>query len=556
MTGAVETGDVDSLKRAGLAVLAGIVALYVVFRLPFVLEQLSGQDEHFFSVPGLMIARGGVPSIPYLPSRDPQGYFYKADEILLEMPPALFFLQAPFFLVMPPGVAAARMPSLLAGAIAIVLVYQLGRRAFGPVAALFGSGCYAFSRVLFFAATFARPDELCAAFGLGALVLTWDALERSSRKRLAAAGIALGLGLLSHPFAISYCLLCGVWVLATTAPLRERILRATVLTGTTLLVFALWIPLILHSPDIFRHQFFNTMNLTGPGLMTRLAWPWPYIPHQIGLLRAQAGDWQACAMIAGLLISTVSAIMLRRPSMTKFVALTWGALYFLTACQGAHVTKGYWAFTGALLMVNLGFLASLAAALLECVTSRSANDLQLPADNSGRAKLPLSRLQRTPLFFKLVGSGNGCPNGPFSQTALPAWRRVLSHAAVALLLAGLFVPESGLRMWRAHVRTDPEARYDGPRFTRAMLAELPREGRYIVEPAFILDVWLSGRDAIVRVDEKDYEIDHYTYDWLLVSRDGLDKSIPDRLKGRLVRSFGVKDDPLACYAELYAPRAP
>ena len=244
------------------------------------------------------------------------------------------------------------------------------------------------------------------------------------------------------------------------------------------------------------------MNLTGPGLLTRVVWPWPYLSHQGRLLWEQAGAWQASAMIAGLLGSTAFAVVGRKPSITRFVALTWGALYLLTACQGMHPTKGYWTFTGALLMANLGFLAYMAVVVSGVMTLKAR----------------------------------------------------LCTCVVAILLAGVFLPESGVRMWWRHVRPDAEARYDGREFTKKMVAELPAQGRFVVEPAFILDVWHSGRDAIVRVDEKDYEIERYTYDWLLVSRDGLDKAIPERLKGRLVRSFGVKDDPLACYAELYVPR--
>jgi 4-amino-4-deoxy-L-arabinose transferase-like glycosyltransferase len=482
-------------------VLLAIIVAYLIFRLPFVLEQLPGQDESWFAVPGLMIARGGVPRIPYYPARDPKAFFYRADEILLEMPPGLFFLQAPFALIAPPGVAAGRLPSLIAGAIAIVLVFQLGRRAYGAAAGLWGAAFYAMSRVLFFAATFARPDECCTAFGLGAIVVLWDALAANSRRRIAFAGALLGFGFLCHPFAITYSLLCGVWVLLSAGEIRQRVANAAILTLATLAVFALWIPLILQSPEIFRHQFFNTMNLTGPGLFQRLVWPWPYIPHQCRLLFETAGVWQLTAMSIGLIGATMLAI--RRPvsSARRMVGLTWGSIYLLTACQGLHPTKGYWSFTGAIVLVNLGFVAH------------------------------------------VLASGFGTADRRLRTAGL------MMASAFALM----FLPESGVRMWWLHVRPDSEARYDGPAFTRQMIAELPATGRYVVEPQFIFDVWLSSRVAVVRVELQDYLIDKYDYDWLLVSRDGLEKSVPERLKGRFVRSFGVKDDPLACYAELYEP---
>ncbi len=495
--------DADSagVRRRCWLALAGIVAVYFAFRLPFVLEQLPGQDEAQFSVPGLTIAREGIPRIPYYPARDPAAFFYRADEVLLEMPPGLFYLQAPFFLVLPESVATSRLPSLLAGAVSIVLVFLIGTRGFGQRAGLWGAGLYAISRILFFTATFARPDQCCAAFGLAALVVLWDGIERQSRRRIVLAGVLLGAGLLCHPFAIVFCLLCGLWVLASPGDVQRRVTDATLLTLPALATFALWLPLILPHRDLFQKQFFNTMNLTGPGLMTRLAWPWPYLPHQIRLLWEQAGAWQFLAMLAGLAGATVVATGRQDRSARRLVALTWGSIYLLTACQGLHPTKGYWSFTGALVLCCLGFVGV---------------ELML-------------RLRATSGFAR------------FLAVAVP----------VGLLSA--FVPESGLRMWWHHVRFDSQGRYDGREFTRRMLADLPREGRFVVEPAFIFDVWNSGRDAIERVDEQDYLIDRYDYDWLLVSRDGLDKQIPRRLSGRLVRTFGDRDDPLACYAELYEP---
>ena len=490
--------------RRDWLVLAVIVVAYFAFRMPFVREQLPGQDEAQFSVPGLTTAREGIPRIPYYPARNPAAFFYRADEVLLEMPPGLFYLQAPFFLTLPASVATSRLPSLLAGAMAIVLVYQLGRRGFGSEAALWAAGLYAVSRVLFFTATFARPDQCCAAFGLGALVVLWNGLEQRSRKRIVLAGVLLGAGLLCHPFAIVFCLLCGFWTLASDGIVKQRVINATLLTLPALATFALWLPLIIPHREIFQKQFFNTMNLTGPGLFTRLLWPWPYVPHQVKLLWEQAGMWQFGVMLAGLLSATWLAVLRRDQSARRLVVLTWGAIYLLTACQGMHPTKGYWAFTGALVLCCLGWIAA-----------------------------EITRCWPRPAPFSQLGS-----------LVLPA------------VLLATFVPESGLRMWWRHVRNDPEARYDGPEFTRRMLAELPTEGRFVVEPAFVFDVWNAGRDAIERVEEQDYLIDRYEYDWLLVSRDGLEKQIPERLAGRLVRSFGERDDPLACYAELYEPAAP
>jgi hypothetical protein len=500
---AAPMADVHSAVTAGRTcrfALGLIVAGYLAFRLPFVLKQPGGQDEQLFSVPGYTVATEGIPRIPYYPARNPECFFYRTDECQFALPPALFYLQAPFFWLFSPGYPTARLPCLIAGLIAIWLVYELGRRAFGEAAGLWAAGMYAASRVLFFAATFARPDEPCAAFGLGAMLLLWRYADDGGVKRIVLAGALLGLGLLCHPFAIVYCLLCGVWVLSIRGSIQRRLAHAAALTATALAVLALWTPLILAYPDTFEKQFFNNvLNPAGPGLLRRLVWPVPYVTHQLQLVYEQAGVWQMAIMVTGVVAATLIAIRSGAAMRERrMLALIWGSLYLLTACQGLHPTKGYWCFTGALLFIAAG---ALAARLL-----KSLSVIGRPA-------------------AVLAGVG----------------------------IVALFVPQSGIRLWWAQVRPQPDARYDGPRFAKEMIAALPAEGRYVVEPAFVFDFWLAGRDVIVRVEPRDYLIEQYEYDWLVVGRDGLEKSIPSKLNGEFVRSFGPEDDPLACYAEVYRP---
>jgi len=541
------------------SILAAILLTYLAFRLPFVLKQPGGQDEQLFSVPGYTVATEGIPRIPYYPARNPKCVFYRTDECEFALPPGLFYLQAPFFWLFPAGYPTSRLPCLVAGMIAIGLVYALGRRAFGPAAGLWAAGMYAASRVLFFAAAFARPDEACAAFGLGAILVLWRYADEDGLKRIVSAGTLLGLGLLCHPFAVVYCLLCGIWVLiqfpllprrtferletvtagegsglrdkqvATDSALtpgpspiaaptpkamstngrgenwlwtsiRQSIGHAVVLTVTALAVLALWTPLILAYSDAFEKQFFNNvLDPAGPGLVRRLFWPIPYVAHQVQLVYEQAGVWQMAVMGVGLIGATLMTLRSGASAVShRMMALIWAAIYLHTACQGLHPTKGYWCFTGALVFIAAGAVVAL-------LTSR----------------------------LSAIGRPFGC--------------------AAAIGIAALFVPQSGIRLWWAQIRPWPDSRYDGPRFVQELIAALPAEGRYVVEPAFVFDFWLAGRDVIVRVEPRDYLIDQYEYDWLVVSRDGLEKSIPSKLNGEFVRSFGPEDDPLACYAEVYRP---
>jgi len=493
----IETGP----RPRAVTWLLAIIVVYTAFRVPFVLKQLGGQDEQLFAPPGLTVAREGIPRIPFYPARHPDAFFYKADEAVFALPPGLFYLQAPFYMVLPAGYPTGRWPCFFAGIAGIWIVYELARRAAGTTAGLWAAGIYAMSRVLFFAATMARPDQPCAAFGLGAILLLWNYADTGRLKWVIVAGAMLGLGMLCHPFAIIFCLLAGVWTLLITAPIQKRLLAASLLTIMTLAVFALWLPLILAYRDAFEHQFFNNvLRPAGPGLMTRLLWPWPYIGHQSRLLFEQAGAAQTGLMVAGVLGATLLAFRRSAPSTERrLVCLVWGSLYLLTAIQGFHPTKGYWCFTGALVIAAVGVCLSRILASLKA-------------------------------------------------------RSVVASVGVAVAAVALLVPEAGLRTWWKQVVPTADARYDGPEFARRLIAKLPAEGEYLADPEFVFELWLAGKNVTLRANPFDFQLERQPYDWLVISRDGLRKEIPKLLEGELVRSFGPKDDPLACYAEVYRPQ--
>jgi hypothetical protein len=474
-----------------------ILVAFVVLRLPTALKQPGGQDEEFFAVPGYTVVHEGIPRIPYFPVRNPDAFFHRADELLFALPPGLFYLQAPFFLLFPPGYPTARLTCIVAGLLAIVLVNALARKGGGTHAGLCAAGMYAASRVLFFPATFARPDLWCAVFGLAAFLFVWKHSETGRPRDAAFAGLLLGAGLLCHPFAAVYCLISGLWVLLAPGPPRRRLLSAAVMTIVTLGVFSLWLPLVLKHPEAFRHQFANNvLGQAGPGIGQRLLWPWPYFPHQATLLLQQAGPWQTALMTMGLLHGTLIAVRANDRGKRVLAMVCWSTLLLMTALQGTHPTKGYWCFTGALVFAATGVAIA-------------------------------------PLLTGLR-------------------RKSLTLAAVAsLLLFALFLPQSGLRLWWNQVRPSIDDRYDGPRFAKRVISELPETGRYLVEPAFVFDFWLAGRDVQLRTSPNDYGGKAQAFDWLVVSRDGLDKRIPETLNARFVKAFGDKDDPLACYAEIY-----
>ena len=261
------------------------VVLFFGLRLPLVVHQPGGQDEQVFAVPGWTVAKEGVPRVPYLVTDNRATFYQNADRCLMALPPGLFYVQAPFFQVLPGGYPTARMPLLWGGCFAIGLCnFAATRFGGGWIAALIAASLLAFSRPLMFTSILARPDLLCMLCGWGALLTLWTPSSQWSWKTIVLAGALCGLGGLFHPFALVFCLQCGVWVLASSGSLQERGVRACLLAFSAAVVLMLWLPLIVKFPQEFQSQFFaNVVDRAGPGLGSRLLNPIPSFRHHFGV---------------------------------------------------------------------------------------------------------------------------------------------------------------------------------------------------------------------------------------------------------------------------------
>ena len=169
------------------------VLLSIVLRLPILVHAPGGQDEHWFSAPGWTVWNEGVPRLPYVPTRERSTFFKGADKCLMTLPPALFYLQAPFHIFFEPGYPTARMPLFCAALIAIVITFMVARRLGASVlASLFVAILMAVARPLMFTGLMTRPDLLAAMFGWICIWFLWRHAEHSSFKTLAVSGLKLG----------------------------------------------------------------------------------------------------------------------------------------------------------------------------------------------------------------------------------------------------------------------------------------------------------------------------------------------------------------------------
>jgi 4-amino-4-deoxy-L-arabinose transferase-like glycosyltransferase len=131
-------------------------------------------------------------------------------KLRVDKPVLLYWLQASAYHVCGINEFAARLPSALAALLALLVVYELGRRLFDRSAALLAALILAGSIAFCAAAHFANPDSL---LNLCILLTMWCSWEHYTRRGwwLLGAGAACGLGMLAKgPVAL-------VLPMATTA---------------------------------------------------------------------------------------------------------------------------------------------------------------------------------------------------------------------------------------------------------------------------------------------------------------------------------------------------
>ena len=491
--------------------MAMICALFLAFRLPLMYRQPGGMDEGDYAVPGYTILQEGIPRIPYVPSRNTEGYFYRVDEVLLLLPPLYFYWQAAFYSVLSPSYGTARFASGAAAVIAVILIYLVGRRLTGSRAAgLWAAGLYSLSRVCFFPAMSARPDMLCGMLGLAA-VASWLRWRDGGRLGwLVATSALLGLGGLTHPFAITYAVQIGVWALLVPEPPMRRLRNLLFLTAGALIVFSMWLVLIIPHYEVFRIQFFHTvLDRSAPGLLQRFASPWAAIRWHSLMFLEHAGPIQAVLMFGAAVAATVAAVRSRNAGAGKLVALAWSSVYLLVVFEGIHPTKGYWCYPGAWLFLCIGW----------CVASAGPNAFQL-----------CSRMSRPDL----------------------AGRTVAGIAAVCVIL--LMLPGSGIQAWLVHIRNWNDPAYDARKFVRLLLQEVPADARVVVDTAYVLPFYLDGRPVILAGSPDLRAPDDYLpYDYYIAAPESIAKRIPQALGGQVVKRFGNRDNVFSCYAELHRP---
>ena len=485
-------------------VLPLILILFIGLRLPPILHQSGTTDEEWFAIPGLTVAREGVPRVPYARATAQSSMFLGADQLLFAMPPLLFYAQAPFFMVLPPDHATARLPSLLAGCAAIWLAGAITSSLWNDrPAGLWAAGIYSICRLVYFPAMIARPDMLCGTLGLAAIwaMLRWE--RERGRGWLMLAGVCLGLAGLTHPFALVFAIQLGIWALVARGSTRERLSRCAGLASAALATFSLWGLLIIQAPGLFWPQFRNNiLRPDGPGIVARLLLPGGNFVEHLPLVVDRAGPIQALFLAVCLALVAILAIRQRDRAAGLVAVLGTSSVYLLIALQGRHPLQGYWCYPVAFFAMAAGWCLARGVASLQ-------------------------------------GRVGGAVGG------------IVTFG----LLAVVFTPGSGFRATWAYLRHRGEINYNPDSFVRSILTEVPPDARLTVGAEFAFDAYSLRRHVLLGIKHPDYfDATRLPYDFAILGRTAMEQGLDKIMDGQVVESFGDPTDPFSCVARLIRSR--
>ena len=490
-------------RLPGICLLLVPLLAWTALRLPAMIHQPGMQDEQWFAVPGLTVLREGIPRIPYVPTRRRETLFENADVCLMALPPGLFYVQAPFFAIFPAGYATARIPLFLGAMVTIGITFLITRRLGGSlVAAGLASLAVAISRPLLFTGLTCRPDLLCTLCGWIALLLV---MKFHSRNRLVDStliGGVCGLGALFHPLALIFCMQIAAWAMFARNAFGRRVLHVVCMALGTVMVVALWLPLIASFPYEFKSQFFaNVLDRAGPGLPARLIWPWPSLAHHAVLFWEFAGPFQTGLTVVAVLIGSVGAIRLKGHGIPpSYIALVWSSIFLTAVVAGMHPTKGYWVYPFVWII---------------------------------------------PLFVVVIERWTDWQTGK---------NRIAAFAIFALCFLAVLFPGGGWKTSWLYLRNWKHPDYHAPTFIANVLQDLPEEGVFFADLSFVFDVYLSGRETRLCQERLQYwGPGPVQYDYLVLSWEGEDASWAQQYDGQLVRRIGSRDVVQHCFVDLYRP---
>lgn len=226
---------VIGLGQAALArpalVLAGLVVLAFVLRVGFMvathtLNAAPQEDELDYH---------------HLAQNLLAGHGYSLDGVpVVNRAPAYPFFLALVYTIFGESPTAARLVQAVLLALAVPLIYLIGRRGWGPGVGLGAAALFAVYPFSVFWGHYLITENLLVVLFAGAGALLVCPGERRAW-RLLAGGIVLGLAMLTRPTALPVVVLLVAWLLLAVRPLRKGALFGVLLLAGLAVAMSPWV---------------------------------------------------------------------------------------------------------------------------------------------------------------------------------------------------------------------------------------------------------------------------------------------------------------------------
>ena len=327
---------------------------------------------------------------------------------------------------------------------------------------------------------------------------------------LLASGIACGLGALFHPFALVFGIQLSAGLVIANSGIKEKLKQMLILVIGCTMAVSMWVPLIVLFPDEFKSQFFsNVLERAGPGLLSRIVYPWLSLSHHMSLLFAYLGPWQLGLHVAALILGTL-AIVRSFPSRfaVGYVLLCWSSVCLTAVVAGFHPTQGYWVYAS--LWIMAGF-----APFLQWL---------IPAKDSVKP----------------------------ARGFITSFRGLRAGWSVILIAFLVSLPGAGLKTTYIYYANWGAPKFHGGNFIGKVLSDMPQDGLFLVDLSYVFDVYLSGRKTISAQDRiiywPDQEID---YTAMLLAWQGEDAGIAAQYNGVHEKRVGSREIDQECFVDIY-----
>lgn len=193
---------VPSIGNRGLLWLLGAVLLFLLQALPY-LSYRWVTDESWYAGPAFTIAHGDGVRDPGIGPNDGENHFDGR-------PPGTFAVMATSFRVFGTSAATARLGSVAAGTLGVVLLFLLTREALGGLGAAFASFLLATDNLYVLVSRNARPEALTILMVLLALLALKQYADRRHLAWALLAGLLLAAGTSFHVTLLGFVLSLGL----------------------------------------------------------------------------------------------------------------------------------------------------------------------------------------------------------------------------------------------------------------------------------------------------------------------------------------------------------